>query len=311
MNRRRRRRRRPVRGAALAHPRWWPTWLGVGLLRCAAYLPLRAQRAAGRGLGLALYALSPERRRIARVNLRLCFPELDDRARERLVRAHFGALGESAFEMAFAWWGPARRLRALGRFRGREHLDAAWAQGRGVILLQGHFLTTDVAGQIVAAEMPLTATYAAPRNPVMRALVERVRGRFLQRQIQHTEVRAILRALRDNEIVWHGPDQSARRGRGVEARFFGQPVTTNTATAKLARISGAAVVPYHPVKLDDGSYELRFEPALDDFPGDDIAAASQRVNDVIERHARAAPAQYLWTHRRFKRGISGRGSPYR
>lgn len=304
------RRRREARGAALAHPRWWPSWLAVGLLRCAAYLPLRLQRGIGRGLGYTLYAAFPERRRIARVNLRLCFPDLDRRARERLVRAHFAALGESAFEMAFAWWGPERRLLALGRFRGREHLEAARAQGRGVILLQGHFLTTDVAGQILGAEVPITATYAAPRNAVMRALVERVRGRFAHRQIHHTEVRAILRALGDNEIVWHGPDQSARRRGSVEARFFGQPVTTNTATAKLARISGAPVVPYHPVKLDDGSYELRFEPALADFPGDDIAAASQRVNDVIERHARAAPAQYLWTHRRFKHGVAGGGSPY-
>lgn len=305
-----RRRRRPVRGAGLAHPRWWPTWIGIGLLRAAAYLPLPVQRAAGRGLGHALYALSPERRHIAHVNLRLCFPELDERARKRLVRAHFAALGESAFEMAFAWWGSERRLRALGRFRGREHLEAARAQGRGVILLQGHFLTTDVAGQMLGAEVPVTATYAAPRNPVMRALTERLRGRFAYRQIHHAEVRAILRALRDNEIVWHGPDQSAKRRSSIEGRFFGQPAATNTATAKLARISGAPVVPYHPVKLDDGSYELRFEPALADFPGDDIEAASQRVNDVIERHARAAPAQYLWTHRRFKRGITGRGSPY-
>lgn len=308
---RRRRRRRASSGAALAHPRWWPTWLGIGLLRCTAPLPQGLHRALGRGLGRTAYLASPERRRIARVNLRLCYPELDERARERLVRAHFDALGESVFEMAFAWWGPARRLLALGRFRGREHLEAARAQGRGVILLQGHFLTTDVAGQILAAEVPLTATYARPSNPVMRALTERLRGRFIHRQIHHAEVRAILRALGDNAIVWHGPDQSAKRRGSVEARFFGHPTTTNTATAKLARISGAPVVPYHPVKLDDGGYELRFEPALDGFPGDDIAAASQRVNDVIERHARAAPAQYLWTHKRFKRGIAGRGDPYR
>jgi KDO2-lipid IV(A) lauroyltransferase len=298
---RRNRRRRDASSVALSHPRFWPSWLSVGLLRVAATLPLAVQRALGRGFGLLLYASTRERRGIARTNLRLCFPELSERMRERLVRDHFRALGESVFEMAFAWWGSAARLRQLGHFRGREHLDAALARGRGVILLQGHFLSTDVAGQILAAEIPLTVTYQPPKNPVMRSLTEGVRGRFIRHQIHHAEVRQVLRALRDNEIVWHGPDQGARERHAVMARFFGQPASTNTATARLARISGAPVVPYHPVRCADGSFELRFEPALTDFPGDDLAAATQRVNDVLEAHVRATPAPYLWTHKRFKR----------
>ena len=298
-------------GAALALPRWWPSWLGVGLLWLIGHLPLRIQRPIGRGIGLMLYALSRERRRITRINFRLCFPELDDRARERLVRAHFALLGESVFEMAYGWWGPARRLRRLGSITGREHLDAALARGRGVILLQGHFLTTDIAGQILGMEIPFTATYAPPKNPVIRAMTERVRGRFIERQIHHAGVRTILRALADNEIVWHGPDQVAKHGSGIQARFFGQPAQTNTATAKLARISGAAVVPYHPIRRADGTYELRLEPPLAEFPGQDIEAATQRVNDTIEAQVRAAPEQYLWSHRRFKPARKGDPSPYR
>ncbi len=304
-------RARDTSSAALSHPRYWPSWFSVGLLRLSATLPLAWQRTIGRGFGLLLYASTRERRDVARTNLRLCFPELSGRARERLVRDHFRALGESVFEMAFAWWGSAERLRRLGRFRGREHLDAALAQGRGVILLQGHFLSTDVAGQILAAEIPLTVTYHPPKNPVMRSLTERVRGRFIRHQIHHAEVREVLRALRDNEVVWHGPDQGARERHAVMARFFGQPAATNTATARLARISGAPVVPYHPVRCADGSFELRFEPALADFPGDDLAAATQRVNDVLEAHVRATPAPYLWTHKRFKRfKQAAGGDPY-
>jgi len=306
----RRRRRTGIRGAALALPRWWPTWVGLATLWAVAHLPLRAQRFIGRGLGAALYRLASSRRRVTLTNLRLCFPELDDAARDALARRNFAALGESLFEMAFAWWGNAQRLRALGAFRGREHLEAARARGRGVILLQGHFLCTDIAGQILAMEVPFVATYAPPRNPVMRAITENLRGRFIARQIHHAEVRPIVRALQSGEIVWHGPDQGAKQGKGTEARFFGQPAATNTAAAKLARITGAAVVPYHPVRLPDGRYELRFEPALTDFPGDDIAAATQRVNDVLEAQVRAAPEQYLWAHKRF-RGHGGGPDPYR
>lgn len=302
---------RHASGSALALPRWWPSWLGFGLLWLIGHLPLRILRPTGRGLGLLLYALARERRRITRINFRLCFPELDERERESLVRAHFAMLGESIFEMTYGWWGPARRLQRLGKITGRDHLDAALARGEGVILLQGHFLTTDIAGQILGMEIPFVATYAPPKNPVMRALTERVRGRFIHRQIHHAEVRKILRALADNEIVWHGPDQVAKHGGGIQARFFGQPAQTNTATAKLARISGAAVVPYHPVKLADGTYELRLEPPLAEFPGRDLAAATQRVNDTIESHIRATPEQYLWSHRRFKPARQDDPSPYR
>jgi KDO2-lipid IV(A) lauroyltransferase len=138
-----------------------------------------------------------------------------------------------------------------------------------------------------------------------------VRGRFIKRQIHHAEVRTILRALANNEIVQHGPDQAPKHGAGIQARFFGQPVQSNTATAKLARISGAAVVPYHPVRLPDGTFELRLEPPLAEFPGEDLAAATQRVNDTIEAHIRAEPGQYLWSHRRFKPARKGDPSPYR
>lgn len=297
--------------SALVRPRWWPTWIGIGLLRVGTLLPLPVTRRLGRGLGLMLLAIVPKRRHITRVNLRLCFPELDEDSREQIVRAHFAALGESVFEMAYGWWGSARRLETLGRIIGREHLDAALARGKGVILLQGHFLTTDIAGQILGMQVPFTATYAPPKNPVARALTEHVRGRFIVRQIHHTQVRAIVRALANNEVVWHGPDQSARRGGGVRARFFGQPAQTNTATAKLARISGAAVVPYHPVRLPDGRFELRIESPLEGFPGRDLESATQRVNDTIEAHVRAAPEQYLWSHRRFKPSRRHEPSPYR
>lgn len=304
------RHQRRIDGTSLAGPRWWPTWIGLGLLWLLALTPWRFQLALGRGLGRVLHACARERRRIAAINLALCFPELSAAEHRRWLRANFEALGISLFEMATGWWGPERRLRRLGRIVGREHLDAALARGRGVILLQGHFLTTDIGGQLLGRSIPFTATYAPPKNPVMRRLTERLRGRHVANQIHHERVRDIVRELQANRIVWHGPDQSPSRKTAVEARFFAHPALSSISTAKLARISGAAVVPYHPVRLADGRYELRLEPALDDFPGDDLAAATQRINDVLERHIRAAPEQYLWAHKRFKRGAPGAPDPY-
>ncbi|MDX1610531.1 MAG: lipid A biosynthesis acyltransferase [Halofilum sp. (in: g-proteobacteria)] len=299
-----------IGGPALAHPRWWPTWIGLGLLWLVAQTPWRFQRGLGRLLGRLLHALHRQRRHIAAVNLELCFPELEPAQRRRLLRQNFEALGISLFEMATAWWGPERRLRSLFVLRGREHLAAALERGNGVILLQGHFLTTDIGGQLLGMTIPFTATYAPPRNPVMRRLTERLRGRHIAHQLHHSRVREIVRELQANHVIWHGPDQSPSRRTSVEARFFGYPALSSVSTAKLARASGAAVVPYHPVRLPNGRYELRLEPPLADFPGDDLAAATQRVNDVLESHIRAAPEQYLWAHKRFKRVAEGAPDPY-
>jgi len=302
-----RRKQQTPQGIALAHPRFWPTWAGLALLWGCAHLPLSVTRALGRGLGRAAMAIAPERRHVTRVNIDLCFPELAANERERLVIAHFANLGESLFETAFAWWGPKRRLLKFRRFRGLDHLETARAQGGGVILLTGHFLTLEIGGQLLAQRVPLKATYAPPKNPVMSTLIGRLRGRYLEGLIHHADVRSTVRALRDGAVIGHIPDQG---GKGVEARFFGHPAASHVATAKLARMTGAPVVPYQPVRLNDGTYELRFEPPLADFPDNDLEAATQRVNDTIETHVRAVPDQYLWSHKRFKPFRKGDRDPY-
>jgi len=301
------RRQHDPKGMALAHPRWWPTWLGLAVLRVAAFLPLRLTRALGRAVGRAAKRVAPERLHVTRVNLALCFPEASEAERERLADRHFAAIGESLFETAFAWWAPSHRLLALRRFRGLEHLEAARAQGRGVIVVTGHFLTIDVAGQLLAATVALGTTYAPPRNPIVARVTRSARGRYFEHLIHHANVRETVRALHNGEMIGHIPDQG---GKGVEALFFGHPAPSHIATAKLARMTGAPVVPHHPVRLDDGTYELRFEPALEDFPGADLTAATQRINDTIEAHVRATPEQYLWSHRRFKPRRKGGPNPY-
>jgi len=301
---------RAIDGAALASPRWWPTWIGLGMLWLIAQTPWRMQRILGRGIGRLLHACAPGRRRITAINVSICFPDWSEEDRRRLVRRNFEELGISLFEMASAWWAPARRLRELGPLTGQEHLDAALARGKGVIVLQGHFLATDLGGQRLGMEIPFTATYAEPKNPVMRHLTTRLRGRFIERQLHHSRVREIVRELQENRVVWHGPDQSPPRRSAVETRFFDYPVLSSVSTAKLARASGAAVLPYLPVRGRDGRYEFRLEAPLEDFPGDDMAAATQRINDVIERHIREAPEQYLWAHKRFKRAVTRAADPY-
>ena len=83
--------------------------------------------------------------------------------------------------------------------------------------------------------------------------------------------------------------------------FLGGIASTLTATAKIARMTGAAVVPFYPARLPDGKgYKLIVFPELDDFPSDDIEVDSARVNKIIEKMVYDCPEQYLWSHKRFK-----------
>src|SRR5690606_9353453 len=124
-------------------PRHWPTWLGIGLMAAAARIPWPVQRALGRGLGGALRLLLGSRRRIAARNLELCFPELDAKARQRLLRRHFASLGIGLFEFARAWWGSVEPLRRGLEVEGLEHMEGARRDGRGVIVVSGHFTTLE------------------------------------------------------------------------------------------------------------------------------------------------------------------------
>ncbi len=291
--------------------RYWPTWLALGLLRCMVWLPYRAQLASGRLLGAVAWLLARRRRRIAAVNISLCFPELAAAAQRQLLRAHFAALGIGVIEIAMSWWESPRRLQRLVRLEGLEHLQRALAAGHGVILLSAHFTTLEIGGRLLALTTPFHVMYREHKNPVIERVMRNARIRNYDRAIPRHDLRALLRSLQDNMPVWYAPDQDHGVNHSLFVPFFGIPAATITATSRLARTSGAAVVPFIPTRLADGSgYRLTLYPALDDFPGASPEADIRRINALLEARIREQPAQYLWVHRRFKTRPPGAAGVY-
>jgi KDO2-lipid IV(A) lauroyltransferase len=299
----------------LLAPRHWPTWVGMGLLRgIAAILPVGALVALGGWLGRLAVPFAGRRRQITETNLRLCFPELSDTERRRLVRRHFESLGIAIFEFCLGWWAPDAKLAGRVRLQGLEHLRAAFARGKGVILLSAHFTTLEIGGRFLAMHtrgLPLNAMYRRSDNPVVERVLRGRRQRQFGEPIGRDDVRAMLRALKGNAAVWYAFDQNYRARNMTFAPFFGVPAATNTATSRLARATGAAVVPFFTRRLPDGTgYAQRIDPPLEDFPSDDPVADATRLNALIEGWAREAPEQYLWSHRRFKTRPPGEASFY-
>lgn len=278
---------------------WWPH-LAIGLLRLLSLLPHRPLMAVGRWLGRRVQQFAARRVEIARINLGLCFPELDDARRERLLTAHFEALGMGLMDFAVAWWWPDRRLDPLVQIDGAEHLQPAFDAGQGVIFFTGHFTSLEMSGRLLSRLAPALPMYRPNNNPAIEAIMVANRERHVERTIPRDDVRLMLRSLRANKGVWFAPDQNYGLKHSVFADFFAVPAATNTSTSRFAAMTGARVMPFVVLRRAGGGYRMVIEPALADFPSDDVRHDTQRLNDILERWAREAPEQYNWIHRRFK-----------
>jgi len=305
---------RPRFRARFFHPRFWGLWLGLGLFWLVAQLPYAWLLRLGRGLGALTYRLAGSRRRIARRNLELCFPDLSAAERERLVRENFASMGIAFFEMAISWWWPRQRLSRLAHIEGLEHLQRAQAEGRGVILMALHFTTLEIGAALLGQRQTIDGMYREHANPVFDYVQRRGRERHNAdaAAIEREDIRAMLKVLRAGRAIWYAPDQDYGRKQSLFVPLFGIPAATVTATTKFARLGKAQVMPFIQTRLADGSgYRLTIHPPLADFPGESEEADCRRINRWVEQAVRRHPEQYLWAHRRFKSRPDGEPSLYR
>ncbi len=292
--------------------RLWPTWLGMTVARLLQLLlPYRLQIAMGPMLGRIFMLSNPYRRQIAATNLGLCFPELNGKQQRQLYKQFVASMGISLVEEAASIWAPDRFFDGRGQVQGLEHIHAAQQQGKGVLLLSGHFCSVDFAGRTLLRHTPLCFTYQELRNPLSNHILTKARKRFAHCIIHRHDIRGFIRALKAGKVVWYAPDQSQARSKSVFAPFFGIQANTLTATTKLAKMTGAAVLPFEIARLPNASgYALTIQPALENFPGDDETADATRFNALLEAQVRKNPEQYLWIHRRFKHRPEGEEKLY-
>ena len=275
-------------------------------------LPLRHARRATGWLGGPLHLLMRRRARIVRRNLELCYPEKTTTERRKIERAHFVNLAESVGEIAVAWHHPGRLDASVGDVKGLEHLEAARAGGRGVLLLTGHFTCLELGARLFGERVAARAIYRPLRNPTLERLQTRGRARYAAAMIPRHNLRAMVRHLRAGGVLWYAPDQDMGRDRSVFAPFFSIPTATATGMLELARLGRAAVVPMIPHKHPETKrVTVVLEPALEAFPSGNDVADLARFNEMLEQHVRAVPATYWWLHRRFKTAPKGQPPRYR
>jgi KDO2-lipid IV(A) lauroyltransferase len=289
-----------------ASVRYAVAWLGYAWMRLVVLLPFPVQMTMGRALGRAAYRLLRHRRHVAARNIDACLGELPAAERARILAAHFEALGLSMVEMGMGWFGSAEAVRRRVDIEGAEHMRAALAKGKGVILFSAHFTTFEFFWPALKPLCTrLCGMYKWQRNPVMNRIMSRGRGRYYDVMFAKDNVREMVRVLRNNAVVWYASDQSYGGKGSVLLPFFGVPAMTNTAIGRLAKISGAAILPYYCRRLPTGRYVMTIDAPLDGIPSGDDVADTLALTKKLEDYIRLCPEQYWWIHQRFK----GRPAP--
>jgi Kdo2-lipid IVA lauroyltransferase/acyltransferase len=290
----------------------------LGLMWLLHWLPLPVLGRLGKGVGSLLFLVMGPRREIALTNLRLTMPQLSEAQRRDLARQHFQAYSRSVLERSILWWAPEARLRKLIQVETSAgmppgQVPAAQLADKPTILLCPHFVCLDVGGAAVAMEISASSMYVAQKNQAFDAVLRMGRARFKPVRLftRQDGIKPIMRALKEKLPYFMLPDMDFGAKDAEFVPFFGVPAATLTATARIAAATGGQVMPVIATFLPDyRGYRVKFYPVWENYPGTDMVAATRRMNEFIEERVKEAPAEYFWTHKRFKTRPDGEPSFY-
>ena len=274
-------------------------------------LSLNGQRRLGRWLGRLTCWLRLDAARNTRINLDLCFPELDERSRRRLARESLEHTGMLAAELGAVYRWPEQRWAELTvAMEGAEIIEAAQAAGRGVLVLVPHFGNWEHLA-LVLGGYRVTALYDPPRIAALEALIRGARNRAgaTMLPIDAGGLRGFYRALAAGGVAALLPDQVPDRQAGVYADFFGNPALTMTFAHRVLQRTEAKAVLGTAIRCP-GGFRVRFSELGPDLRAPDPGASAEVMNRAIEELVRTDPAQYQWEYKRFKRRAPGDPDPY-
>lgn len=287
------------------------TSLLIGLARTLSRWPRPAMCLLSGMIGRLVYVLVRRRRRIALTNLAIAFPDQTAAEQEAIAKRHFKAFVISLIDRFALWDGPIKQLQHMVRVSGWSHLEEARDAGP-LIVLAPHFLGLDAGGLYLSSKMPVVSVYAQQKSQALTDAMTAGRGRFPDTSLvlRNEGLRAVLRHVKQGKVLYLLPDMDLGSRDAVFVPFFGLDAATVTTVSRLAKMTGAQVLPT-VTRLQDDVYHLEIFEPWRDLSSLTSEAAAARMNAFIEARVREDPHQYLWTHRRYKTRPSGEPSVYR
>ena len=280
-------------------------WLVRMLILMVRVMPDALVRASGTLLGFAFYTIDGAHRRIAHRNLAAAFPGRRETERRSIARAAFAHFGRLLFELlAFSTLSPQNMLERV-EFEGEDRARLAYAQGKGVLFVTGHFGFWELHAMVHALQIaPIGLLARALDNPYLNGLLERIRQRTGNTVIyRRGTIRRVMRALQSGQGVAVLIDQHIMSRDAIYVDFFERPAATTSVVAALALRTGAPVVPVFALPLANGRLRVIYEHPVEPPRGetaDAVREFTQRCTDVLEMYVRRHPDLWLWMHRRWR-----------
>ena len=279
--------------------------IGLGLLRLFSGLPMPIIDLLGGSLGFLGYHCIRKRRNVGLVNLGLCFPEMSDADKKKLILQHFKELMRSTLCYGWVFYASPNKLRRLIKIRGLEHYTNIRGK-RPVILLAPHFLGLDIGANRLTLETPGYSVYSAQRSAYLNELMKAARLRFIKDQggeifSRQEGLRSIVRKMKQTMIpFYYLPDQDMDEKNSLYVPFFAHPVCATLDTLpKLAQLTEALIIPMATYR-EGNHYVVELAAPLENYPAGDTKADVATMNRYIETMIMKHPDQYLWMHKRFK-----------
>ena len=291
------------------HPKFYPTWILILLMRIGVFIPFQFQVILGKAIGKLIYPFMKKLRETAYSNISNCFPEKKQPQVTLLVKQHFDAIGISLFETANAYYGSDRKIKKLLSINNKHFFSDALKDEGGIILLCSHFMPLMLGSRALLLENTIANVYRPQNNKLFDKVMVKGYTKNGAVMIKSKDTRSILKAIKNSLPIWYAPDQDLGINNSVFAPLFGIETATASATARLAKNNNTRVIPYSFIRTKHG-YEMSFDKPIKNYPSNDPIKDATTTNKILENQVIKAPEQYLWIHRRFKTRPDGQENFY-
>lgn len=287
-------------------------YIGIGLIRLVSFLPLPAAHALGAMIGKVMWFTDASR--IAKINLRICYPDHSEAEIDRLARESLIALGKTFGEMGMSWmWPIAKVQKLITQVEGLDVLQKALDDKQGIILIAPHLGNWEVLNHFFRQHLYMTVMYKPAKIPALDNFIFSTRKRVEVGLVpaDRSGVEALYEILDKKGVIAVLPDQEPGLKSGVFAPFFGQTALTGKLIGELANNTSATLLCCYAKRLADGTYGVVVTPARSDIRNTDEVAAATALNASIEKCVNDCPEQYQWNYKRFRRQPEGRSNFYK
>jgi len=291
------------------HPKYFPTWILILLMRVGVFIPFRLQVFFGKIIGKLIYPFMTELRKTAYSNISNCFPEKKQSQVTLLVKQHFEAIGISLFETANAYYASDKKIKKMLIINNEQYFTDALKKEGGIILLCSHFMPLMLGSRALLIKHTIANIYRPQNNKLFDQVMVRGYVKNGAVMIKSTDTRSIMKAIRNSLPIWYAPDQDLGKNNSIFAPLFGIQTATASATSRLAKNNSTRVIPYSFIRVKDG-YEMSFDKPLKNYPSGDATKDACKTNQILEKQILKNPEQYLWIHRRFKTRPEGEENFY-